>query len=77
MSRAKVPMNAQRERETAEARTHLERRAAEQGIRPFDADEWRGELEIDQTPEEIRREVDDFLSMLRAWRNTPPARSIG
>lgn len=71
------PADAGRERETAEARARLERRAAEQGVAPFDAGEWRAELEIDQTPEDIRREVDDFLTMLREWRDTPSLRSIG
>lgn len=74
---AKRPADVARERETAEARARLERRAAEQGVTPFDADEWRAELEVDQSPEDIRREVDDFLTMLREWRDTPSLRSIG
>lgn len=72
----KAAADAARARETAEARARLDRRAAEQGIPPFDADEWRAELEIDQSPEDIRREVDDFLTMLREWRDTPSLRSI-
>lgn len=74
---AKRTADIARERETAEARARLERRAAEQGVTPFDADEWRAELEVDQSPEDIRREVDDFLTMLREWRDTPSLRSIG
>lgn len=68
---------AEEMRETAEARADLERRADAQGVRPFDADEWRAEFETDQTPEEIRQEVDEFLSMLREWRDTTTRRSIG
>ena len=67
----------ERARETAQARADLERRAAEQGVRPFDAGEWLGELETDQTPEEVRREVDEFLHMVREARDTPSTRSIG
>ena len=63
-------------RETAEARADLERRADAQGVKPFDAEEWRAELETDQTPEEIRQEVDEFLGMLREWRDTPSRRSV-
>jgi hypothetical protein len=70
--------DAERARETAEARADMERRAEAEGVRPFDADEWRADLETDQTPDETRREVDDFLSMLREWRDTPAThRSIG
>jgi hypothetical protein len=67
----------ERARETAQARADLERRAAEQGIKPFDVDEWRAELETDQTPEEIRQEVDEFLTIVREARDTPSSRSIG
>lgn len=66
-----------RERETAQARADLLRRAAAQGVKPFSLDEWRAEVETDQTPEEIRQEVDEFLTMLREWRDTPSRRSIG
>jgi hypothetical protein len=68
---------AERARETADARADLQRRADAQGVKPFDADEWRAELEINQTPEEVRQEVDEFLSMLREWRDTPSRRSVG
>jgi hypothetical protein len=67
----------ERDRETAEARAELLRRAETQGVKPFDADEWRTEIETDQTPEEIRQEVDEFLSLIREVRDTPSARSIG
>jgi hypothetical protein len=67
----------ERSRETSEARAELLRRAEAQGVKPFDADEWRAELETDQTPEEIRHEVDEFLSLIREMRDTPSARSIG
>jgi len=68
---------AERARETAEARADLQRRADAQGVKPFDADEWHAELETEQAPEEVRQEVDEFLSMLREWRDTPSRRSVG
>lgn len=68
---------AEATREIEEARADLERRADAQGVKPFDADEWRAEVETDQTPEEIRKEVDEFLGMLREWRDTPSRRSVG
>ncbi|MDQ3803373.1 MAG: hypothetical protein M3416_05905 [Acidobacteriota bacterium] len=67
----------ERAREVAEARADLERRAAELGVRPFDGDEWLAESETDQTAEEITREVDEFLSMVREWRHTPSNRGTG
>lgn len=78
MSKANITerIDAEHERETAEARAELQRRADAQGIKPFDAGEWLADIETDQTPEEIRREVDDFLIMLREWRDTPSTRSI-
>jgi predicted nucleic acid-binding protein len=66
----------ERGRETAQARADLERRAAEQGIKPFDADEWLAGLETDQTPEEVRQEIDEFLHIVREVRDTPSSRSI-
>jgi hypothetical protein len=66
MSRQNI--NAARERETAEALAALERRAAELGVTPFDADEWLARSEDDQAPEDAAREVDEFLSIVRECR---------
>jgi|GEM_PF-6731115 len=66
----------ERDRETAEARDRLLRAAGERGVRPFDHEEWRGESTRDQTPEEVTREVDDFLLLVREVRGEPsPARA--
>ena len=70
-------INTDREREAAEARAALERRAAELGITPFDADGWLAGSEEDQTPEAAAREVDEFLSIVRELRDTPSTRSAG
>ena len=67
----------ERAREAAEARAALERRAAELGVGPFDADAWRSESEHEQDPEGARREVDDFLSVVRELRDTSPAGGLG
>ena len=69
--------NDDRARESAEARAAIERRAAELGVTPFDADEWLAKSEDDQTPEEAAREVDEFLSIVRELRDTPSTRSAG
>jgi hypothetical protein len=66
-----------RAREAAEARAALEQRAAELGVRPFDADVWLAGTEDDQIPEEATREVNEFLGMLRELRDTPSSRSAG
>ena len=66
-----------RAREAAEARAALERRAAELGVGPFDADEWLAATEEEQSPEEAAREVDDFLRIVRELRDTPSDRSAG
>lgn len=66
----------ERARAAAEARAALERRAAELGVHPFDADEWLSEPEPDQTPEEVRREVDDFLGIVRELRDTTSKRGL-
>ena len=71
------PADDERESEMARARAEFERLAEEQGVRPFDFDEWLAETEPDQPPEEIRREVDEFLVMLREWRHTPSRRASG
>lgn len=67
----------ERARESAEARAALERRAAETGVTPFDAEEWLSGGEEGQTPGEAAREVDEFLSIVRELRDTPSARSAG
>jgi hypothetical protein len=67
--------NTDSTRESAEARAALERRAAELGVRPFDAEEWFTETE-DQTPEDVTHEVDDFLRLVRDQRDAPSARSL-
>ncbi len=77
MTRPNIILPSDTERETAQARAELQRRADAQGVKPFDANEWRAELETSQKPEEIAQEVDEFLSMLREWRDAPPTRSIG
>lgn len=70
-------VNTDREREAAEARAALERRAAELGVTPFDAGEWLAVDEDDQAPEEAAREVDEFLRIVRELRDTPSTRSAG
>jgi hypothetical protein len=78
MSTDLTPRNDRdREREAAEARAALERRAAETGVTPFDADEWLAAAEGDQEPEEAAREVDEFLAIVRELRDTPSGRSAG
>lgn len=69
--------NNDRARESAEARAALERRAAELGVTPFDADVWLAAAEDDQSPEEAAREVDEFLAIVRELRDTPSTRSAG
>ena len=69
--------NTDREREAAEARAALERRAAELGVTPFDAGEWLAGAEDDQAPEDAAREVDEFLTLVRGLRDTPSTRSAG
>ncbi len=51
-------------RESAAAIAALERRAAEFGVRPFDADEWSAE-QTDQDPDDAKQEVDALLGLLR------------
>lgn len=70
-------INDNRAREAADARAALERRAAEMGVRPFDADEWLTGTDEDETPEDAAREVDEFLSIVRELRDTPSTRSTG
>lgn len=78
MSTNKTPRDEQgRARAAAEARAALERRAAELGVTPFDADEWLARSDDDQAPEEAAREVDEFLTIMRELRDTPSTRSAG
>ena len=78
MSTNLTPRNdRERAREAAEALAALERRAAELGLTPFDADEWLAVTEEDQAPEDAAREVDEFLSIVRELRDTPSPRSAG
>jgi predicted nucleic acid-binding protein len=78
MSTDRTPRNDRgREREAAEARAALERRSAELGVTPFDADEWLAGAEGDQEPDEAAREVDEFLTIVRELRDTPSTRSAG
>jgi hypothetical protein len=78
MSTHRTPQEERaRDSESAAALARLERRAAEFGVRPFDAGEWLAEEETDRNPEEAQREVDEFLGLLRGWRDTPSSRSVG
>lgn len=70
------PADDERARETAHARAELERLAEEQGVRPFDPNEWLAESGPDQSPEEVSREVDEFLGILRESRQTPSRRGV-
>lgn len=76
MSTDRTPQeDRERARESAAALAALERRAAEFGVTPFDADEWRAER-TDESPEDVKEEVDDFLGLLREWRETPSGRGL-
>lgn len=61
MSHSKV--RADREREAAEARAELLRLAEEQGVRPFDPDEPRGDFRPGE------ESTEDFLKWLRSVRD--------
>jgi len=74
-----TPNSTEKSRSEIEAQKALadvERLAAEQGIKPFDVNEWLKENSTDSSPEETRAEVDAFRAMLREWRDTPSQRSI-
>lgn len=78
MSTNLTPSNdRERAREAAEALAALERRAAELGLTPFNADEWLAGTGEDEAPEDAAREVDEFLSIVRELRDTPSTRSAG
>jgi hypothetical protein len=66
----------ERARAAAEALARLERRAAETGVTPFDSAEWGAESDHGETPEEVRREVDEFLSLVRECRDTRSSRGL-
>lgn len=79
MTRSNVtphPADDERADETERARAEIERLAQEQSVRPFDPDEWLAEPGPDQPPDEVRREVDEFLLMLREARRTPSRRGV-
>lgn len=64
--------DAEREREAAEARADLLRRAEAQGVRPFTAlEDFAGDPELT-----ANFDVDDFLQMVRETRDTPSNRSM-
>lgn len=63
MSRQNV--NTDREREAAESRAELLRRAEREGMRPLSFDELLGDPEAGASEKE---DVDDFLALRREWR---------
>jgi hypothetical protein len=67
MSRQNV--NEDRERETAEARAEMLRRAEAQGLRPLSFDELLGDPE-EGNPKE---DVDDFLALRHEWHESERA----
>lgn len=75
-SNTKVPSDIERERETAQALADLLDRARAQGVAPFDFDAAFGEAAEGQSQEEIQREVDEFLRMMREMRDVPSTRSF-
>jgi broad specificity phosphatase PhoE len=64
-------INADRERETANARAEMLRRAEAQGVRPLSFDELLGDPDEGDTEKE---NVDDFLVLRREWREAERAR---
>lgn len=63
-------VDADRARETSEARARLLRLAEEQGVRPLNFDELLGDPE-EGDPE--KEDVDDFLALRRGWREAERA----
>jgi hypothetical protein len=61
----------ERARESAAALAALERRAAEQGVRPLSFDELLGDPDEGDPGKE---DVDDFLALRREWREEERAR---
>ena len=67
-----LPIEADREREIAEARAELLRRAEAQGVKPFTAlEDLKGDPEMTAD-----FEVDEFLRQLREDRDRPSSRSV-
>jgi broad specificity phosphatase PhoE len=64
-------INVERERETAEARAELLRRAEREGVRPLSFDELLGDPDAGDPEKE---DVDDFLALRREWREDERAR---
>jgi broad specificity phosphatase PhoE len=64
-------INVERERETAEARAELLRRAEREGVRPLSFDEMLGDPDAGDPEKE---DVDDFLALRREWREDERAR---
>ena len=64
-------INVDRERETAEARAELLRRAEREGVRPLSFDELLGDTDPGDPEKE---DVDDFLALRREWRETERVR---
>lgn len=63
---------AERARETAEARADLERRATEQGVKPFTTlEDFAGDPSLTAD-----FDVDEFLRTVRETRDTPSNRSL-
>jgi hypothetical protein len=67
MNNPNIDQAADRAREAQAAREALMRQAEEEGIQPFDYDNWEGNPEF---------EVDDFIKALREWRSIPSTRSL-
>lgn len=59
-----------------EAREKLERRIKEKGLKAAKTKEELYGPETGQSQEEIQAEVDEFLQMLRGWRNEDSDRSL-
>ncbi len=67
-----TPTDIESERATAEARADLLRRAEAQGIKPFTAlEDFAGDPELTDN-----FDVDEFVRVVREWRDTPSTRSI-
>jgi hypothetical protein len=68
----KTQTDAERERETAQARAELLRRAEAEGVKPFTSlEDFAGEPELTAD-----FDVDEFLRQVRADRDRPAHRSV-
>ncbi len=66
------PLTPERERETAQARADLLRRAQEQGVKPFTSlEDFAGDPEL-----VADFDVDEFLRQVREDRDRSPSRSV-